>query len=215
MPEVILYEYWRSSASYRVRIALNMLNIGYQTVAVDLLKGEQKLAPHLARNPQGLVPTLAIDGLMLAQSLAIVEYLEETRRPGIFLPEDPVDRRRVRALAHAVAVDIHPICNIGVVGEVMRRSQTPEAARRSWMQTFMAPGLEAVERLLDDPATGPFCHGDRPGLADICLVPQVYNAERWEVELAPYPRLMRIVGKCRAICAFERAAPRAPGGPAN
>lgn len=205
--ETVLYDYWRSSASYRVRIALNSLGIAYRTVPVNLLDGEHKAARHLRRNPQGLVPALEIDGLMMTQSLAIIEYLAETRGGSGLLPEDAPGRQRVRALAYAIAMDIHPICNLGVVGHVMELTAGDDVARRAWMRKFIGEGLLAVERMLDDPRTGVFCHGDSPTMADMCLVPQVYNAERWGVDLSALGRVRRVVDLCNERTAFRDGHP--------
>ncbi|MBB5535347.1 maleylacetoacetate isomerase [Rhizobium giardinii] len=207
MSDTVLFDYWRSSASYRVRIALNMLAIPYRSVAIDLLAGEHRQAEHLARNPQGLVPALEIDGQMLTQSLAIIEYLSETRPGPGLLPADPVARQRVRALSYAIAMDIHPICNLGVVFHVMQQSQDPDAARSAWMRKFIGDGLGAFERMLDTPETGEFCHGDQPTMADLCLVPQIYNARRWNVDLSACPCAAVIAGKCEQLPAFARAHP--------
>lgn len=210
MSETVLFDYWRSSASYRVRIALNLLDIPYRSVPIDLLAGQHKQPDHLARNPQGLVPALDIDGHMLTQSLAIIEYLSETRPQSGLLPADPLGRHRVRALSYAIAMDIHPVCNLGVVFHVMQQSTDPEAARAAWMRKFIGEGLAAFERMLDNPLTGAFCHGEQPTMADICLVPQVYNAERWGADLSGCPRLVAIAERCRKIPAFEAAQPTAP-----
>lgn len=207
MSETVLYDYWRSSASYRVRIALNSLGENYRSVPVDLLAKAHKAPEHLALNPQGLVPVLDIDGERFTQSLAIVEYLSETRSHARFLPDDALGRQRVRMLAHAIAMDIHPTCNLGVVSYVMANAEDGEAARRNWMRKFIGEGLAAFERLLDHPATGRFCHGDSPTMADFCLVPQVYNAHRWDVDLAACPRLVEIDQHCAEIEAFARAHP--------
>lgn len=207
MTDTVLFDYWRSSASYRVRIALNMLAIPYSSVPVDLLAGEHKQAEHLTRNPQGLVPALRIDGQMLTQSLAIIEYLSETRPNASLLPPDPVGRHRVRALSYAIAMDIHPTCNLGVVFHVMQQSSDPDAARSAWMRKFIGEGLAAFERLLDNPATGDFCNGDRATMADLCLVPQVYNARRWNVDLTACTRTMAIADRCAALPAFAAAHP--------
>ncbi|PWW04166.1 maleylacetoacetate isomerase [Hoeflea marina] len=208
MTDVVLYDYWRSSASYRVRIALNMAGIGYRSVAVDLVAGEQRSEPHLDRNPQGYVPALEIDGLLLTQSLAIVDYIDETRGCG-FLPEDPAGRARTRALAHVIAMDIHPVCNSNVVARVAELTGGGDAAKVEWMRDFIRKGLVAFERLLDHPATGRFCHGDRPGVADFCLVPQLYNAERWGAQIADLGRIHAIRIECDRLQAFIRAHPDA------
>ncbi|MCL7466370.1 maleylacetoacetate isomerase [Phaeovulum sp. NW3] len=201
----VLYDYWRSSAAYRLRIALAHLGESYDSVAVDLLAGEQRGADNLARNPQGLVPTLDIDGQLLTQSLAILEYLDETRAAG-FLPKDPVGRARVRALAYAIAMEIHAVCNLRVArfaGEASGAAISTEA----WMQHFIAQGLAAVDQMLDHPATGPLCHGDRISLADICLVPQIYNARRWGVDLGPYPRIRAVLEVLEGMPAVQAAHP--------
>ncbi len=213
MSDVVLYDYWRSSASYRVRIALNLLDIGYKAVPVDLLTKAHRSPDHMARNPQGLVPALAIDGRMLTQSLAILEYLAETRKSGQLIPGDLDARTRVRTLSYAIAMDIHPICNLNVVGHVMEITGKGDQARLDWMQHFIGQGLAGFERLLDHPATGKFCHGDRATMADCCLVPQVFNAGRWSVDMSPFPKINRIVAKCAGIEAFAKAHPDRIGAP--
>lgn len=207
MSETVLYDYWRSSASYRVRIALNSLGESYRSVPVDLLAKAHKAPEHLVRNPQGLVPVLEIDGERFTQSLAIIEYLAETRATSGFLPDDAIGRQRVRSLSYAIAMDIHPVCNLSVVSHVMANAEDSEAARRNWMRKFIGEGLSAFERLLDHSATGRFCHGDMPTMADFCLVPQVYNARRWDVDLSACPRLVAIDQNCAEIEAFARAHP--------
>ncbi|MCT8331176.1 maleylacetoacetate isomerase [Albidovulum sediminis] len=202
MPETVLYDYWRSSAAYRVRIALNLLGLPWRPVTVDLLAGEQAGADNLARNPQGLVPTLEIDGHSLTQSLAILEYLDETRAPG-WLPKDPIERAVVRAMAHAVAMDIHPVCNL----RVARHAVSLGATMEGWMGHFIGLGLEGLEGLLLRHPEGRFCHGDSVTLADICLVPQVYNARRWTVDLQPFPRVVAIAEALECLPAFMAAHP--------
>ncbi len=213
MTDPILYDYWRSSASYRVRIALNLKRISYQAVSVSLLDGSHKSAAHLARNPQGLVPVLAIDGLVLTQSLAIIEYLEETRPQVALLPSDPEGRARVRALAQSIAMEIHPICNLSVVAHVAELTGGGEAAKLAWMQRFIGAGLAAFERMLDHPTTGRFCYGDEPGLADCCLLPQLYNARRWQLDLSAWPRIAQIEAACAPLEAFKLAHPDQLGPP--
>ncbi len=207
--EIILFDYWRSSASYRVRIALESLGLSYRRESVDLLDGAQRTPEHRARNPQGLIPALLIEGHMLTQSLAIIEYFAETRPQARFLPADPLGRQRVRTLSYAIAMEIHPVCNTGVINHVVAITGGGEEVRVAWMKKFIGEGLLAVEKLLDNPATGAFCHGDTPGMADFCLVPQVYNAERWGVDLSGLERVRRIAEACRALPAFKAAHPEA------
>lgn len=202
MPQTVLFDYWRSSAAYRVRIALNLLGLPYRSVSVDLATGEQRAAENLNRNPQGLVPTLEIDGQRLTQSLAILEYLEETRQPS-WLPTDTADRAEVRAIALAIAMDIHPICNLRVAKHAVELGGTME----SWMQHFITLGLDGVEGLLALHDGGRFCHGDSVTMADICLAPQVYNARRWGVNLAPFPHVAVVSATLENLPAFLAAHP--------
>ncbi|MSU91293.1 maleylacetoacetate isomerase [Rhodobacteraceae bacterium 2CG4] len=203
---ITLHDYWRSSASYRVRIALGLKGLGWTSAPVDLRTRENRAPAHLKRNPQGLVPVLDIDGHRLTQSLAIIEYLDETRPAPPLLPADPTERARLRAVAHAVAMEIAPVNNLSVVAHVEDLTGSAQA-RPDWMRHFMLPGLHAVEALLDHPATGPFCHGAAPGLADICVVPQVYNAERWQIPLDRMPRIRAVAAACAAVPAFVAAHP--------
>jgi maleylacetoacetate isomerase len=207
----VLYDYWRSSASYRVRIALNLKGLPYQAVAVNLLTGQHRSPEHLARNPQGSVPALDIDGLRLTQSLAIIEYLDETRPERPLLLSDPAGRARVRALAHVIAMEIHPICNLSVANRIAELGG--DAARLEWMRQHIDRGLTAFEALLARPGTGPFCHGDAPGLADCCLVPQLYNARRWHLDPATWPTIARIEAACVELPAFAAAHPDRIGPP--
>ncbi|WP_105424210.1 maleylacetoacetate isomerase [Neorhizobium tomejilense] len=210
MSETVLYDYWRSSASYRLRIALNMAAETFRTVPIDILAKEHRSQEHLARNPQGLVPVLEIDGHSFTQSLAVIEYLDETRG-GAFLPGDVVERQRVRALSYVIAMEIHPVCNTHVVGHVLSLTGGGDDARLAWMQKFIGEGLAAFEILLSSPSTGTFCHGDRPGMADICLVPQVYNARRWSVDLSACPKLVGIADRCAELKPFANAHPDKAG----
>ena len=203
----LLLDYWRSSASYRVRIALALKGIEYRTNPVDLLAQAHREPGHLARNPQGLVPVLEIDGLVLTQSLAIVEYLDETRPDPPLLPFNPAARARVRALAYAIAMEIHPICNPSVAMHVEQVAGGGETMRTEWIRHFIAKGFAAFEKLLDHPSTGAFCHGNAPGLADLCLVPQLYNARRWDVPLDTFPHLVAIGDACAELPAFQAAHP--------
>lgn len=205
MNDVVLYDYWRSSASYRVRIALNMLGIGYRTVPINLLEGKQKSAAYLELNPQGFVPTLVIDGQVMTQSLSIIEYLAELRPERRLLPVGLADRQHVRALAYAVAMDIHPICNMHVAAYVATLTEKAEA-REEWMRHFIADGLRKLEHMLSK-FDGAFSYGDTPTMADICLVPQVYNARRWGVDLTDLKRVAEIDGRCAKLSAFQAAHP--------
>lgn len=209
----VLYDYWRSSAAYRVRIALGLKAIAYDAVPVNLLTDAHRSAAHLARNPQGLVPALAIDGRVMTQSLAIIEYLDETRPEPPLLPADAVGRQRVRALADAIAMDIHPVCNMSVSRHAAALAGGAAEAMADWMRRFIGPGLAAFERLLDTPETGRFCHGDTVTLADLCLVPQLYNARRWQVPLDGMPRILAISAALDEIEAVSAAHPDQVGPP--
>jgi maleylacetoacetate isomerase len=199
----VLFDYWRSSAAYRLRIGLNLLDLSYDMIPVDLLKREHRSAENLARNPQGLVPTLMIDGITLTQSLAILEYLDETRKVG-FLPTDAAGRARVRALAYAIAMEIAPVCNLSVRSHAASIAAGTVTADE-WVRHFMAPGLAAFEAMLG--VAGTYCHGDHVSLADICLVPQVYNARRMGLDLTVYPRITAIMAALETIPAIAAAHP--------
>jgi len=204
-----LYGYFRSSAAFRVRIALNLKNFAYEQIPVHLRRGEQLKEPFLALNPQGLVPALEDDGRLLTQSLAIIEYLEETRPIPPLLPPDPAGRARVRALALAVACDIHPLNNLRVLNYLKNPLSLTAEQETAWYRHWIKTGFDAIERMLADPATGAFCHGGRPTLADICLVPQVFNAKRYygDAELQAWPRISAVFTACIALPAFDAAQP--------
>jgi maleylpyruvate isomerase len=206
-----LYGYFRSSAAYRVRIVLNLKGLAYDQAPVNLVKGEQRSEANLARHPQGLVPSLVTDdGLVLNQSLAICEYLDETHPEPALLPADAAGRARVRALAQLVACEVHPLNNLRVLKYLVGELGVEEDAKLAWYRHWIAEGFQALEAMLTREAgSGDFCHGDTPTLADLCLVPQVFNAERFECDLSTYPRIRRIVANCRALPAFAEAAPEA------
>ena len=206
---VLLYSYWRSSSSYRVRIALNLKGIAYQYKAVHLLRegGEQKQAAYRAINPLGLVPALVHDGRVVVQSVAICEYLEDVLPTPALLPREAAGRARVRAMVQTITSEIQPLNNLGVMGYLGEELGQDHAAIKQWYQHWVARGFTAIEAWLADPATGAFCHGDSPTLADCFLVPQVYNAERFDCDLAPYRKLMQIAARCRGLGVFQDAAP--------
>ena len=204
-----LYDYFRSSAAYRVRIALNLKGVAPEREFVHLRKGAQRSDDYLALNPLGLVPVLVTDdGQVLSQSLAIVEYLDEVVPSPALLPRDAAGRARVRSLALAVACDIHPIDNLRVLRYLLHTVGVEEAQKDAWYKYWIDVGFEALESALArDAATGRFCHGGAPTLADICLVPQIANARRVDMDLSPYPTLTRIEAACLALPAFANAAP--------
>jgi maleylacetoacetate isomerase len=204
-----LYGYFRSSAAFRVRIALNLKKLNYESAFIHLRRGDQRQPGFLDINPQGLVPALEIDDTLLIQSLPIIEYLDETYPEPPLLPSDAKGRARVRALAAMVACDIHPINNLRVLRYLLRPLGQDEAAVETWYNHWIAEGFGALERLLAEGGrTGRFCHGDTPGLADIVLVPQVFNANRYQsLDLTPYPTIVRIYQTCLGIDAFAAAHP--------
>jgi maleylacetoacetate isomerase len=203
-----LYSFFRSSAAFRVRIALNLKKLNYETVAIHLRRNDQSRPDYRAVNPQGLVPALIDGDRTLIQSLAIIEYLDEIHPEPPLLPSDPADRARVRALAEIVACDIHPINNLRVLRYLTHELGHDETALAKWYNHWIATGFDALEPLLArDARTGAFCHGNSSGLADIALVPQVVNAERYRLDLSPYPTIVRIFENCTRLDPFIAAHP--------
>lgn len=206
-----LYGYWRSSAAYRVRIGLNLKGLAYDSVPVHLIRdgGEQHHPAFAQTNPQKLIPVLQHGERLIRQSLAILEYIDEVWSDGLsLLPATARGRARVRALSMMVACDIHPLNNLRVLRYLEREWHAPQPERDEWVRHWIREGFDAFEALLaEDPATGTFCEGDQPTIADCCLVPQVYNARRFAVDLTPYPTIRRIEEACLALPAFDAARP--------
>jgi maleylacetoacetate isomerase len=208
MTAPVLFDYWRSSASYRVRIALNLKGVEYHAEKVDLAAGGQGEGAYRARNPQGFVPLLEIDGRRLTQSLAIIAYLDSTRPEPPLLPADPGDSAHVQALALTIACDIHPLNNLRVLKHLTGPLEQAEEAKNAWIARWISEGFAALEALAA-PRAGRFLFGDAPTLADICLVPQMYNARRFGVPLDAYPLLVRADAEAAAHPAFAAAHPDA------
>ena len=201
-----LYTYFRSSAAFRVRIALNLKGLKYEPVFVHLAKGEHRATQFADINAQALLPTLELDdGTRLNQSLAIIEYLDEKHPQPPLIPKDSLARARVRSLSLLVAAEIHPLNNLRVLQHLKRLGQTQEQID-TWYRHWIADGLGKLEAELAGKA-GKFCHGDAPTMADCCLVPQIFNAKRYNSDLAPYPATMRVFEQCMKLEAFERAQP--------
>jgi len=216
--DLVLYGYWRSSAAYRVRIALNLKGLAYESRPVHLVRdgGEQHQQAYRALNPQELVPCLVDGAQVLTQSMAIMEYLDETHPAPALLPPDAAGRARVRSLAQLLACDVHPLGNLRVLQYLGNELHADEAVRGNWSRHWIGEGFRALEAMLaGHAATGRFCHGDQPTLADACLVPQHYNALRWKLPMEEFPTIRRIVEACQALDAFKRAVPEAqPDAPA-
>ena len=206
---MILYGHAMSSASFRVRIALALKGLKVTSVLMDLRAGEQRHEEFLRVNSQGLVPALILDdGAVLTQSAAIIEYLDEVHPRPPLLPSSPLARARVRALTQAITCDVHPLNNLRVLQYLENDLRHDKAERDAWYRHWVQLGFDALERsLVRDEATGRFCHGNAPTLADVCLVPQVFNARRFAVDLAPYPRIVGIDAACRDLAEFQGAAP--------
>jgi len=205
---MILHDYWRSSAAYRVRIALNLKGLAYTAMAHDLRTGEQSAPAYRALAPQGLVPALETGAGVMTQSLAILEWLDETHPEPAFLPADPAGRAMVRAMAYAVAMDIHPVNNLRILKALKKDFGAEQPAIDAWIRRWIGDGFDALETMVATHGRG-FAFGDTPGLADILLVPQWYNAERFATDLTPYPRLAAAVAAARALPPFAAASPQA------
>lgn len=202
--DVVLYDYWRSSAAYRVRIALNLNGIAYRTIPIDLVAAEQSTPQYRALNPQGLVPALSVDGQLLTQSLAIIEYLDATAPGPRLIPADPLARAGVMAKALVIVADIHPLNNLRVLGVLRTQLGQDDAAVNRWYHHWILEGFAALE--LQAPQAGLFGGGE-PDLVDLCLVPQMANARRFDVPLEAFPQLVRIDAALRDLPAFAKAAP--------
>ena len=203
-----LYTYFRSSAAFRVRIALNLKGLKYEPLFIHLAKGEHRQPPYAEVNPQALLPTLELhDGQRLTQSLAIIEWLEEKHPTPPLLPKEAIARARVRSLAYLVACEIHPLNNLRVLQHLKRALGQTQEQIDTWYRHWIADGLAKLEAELTLGDSGNFCQGDAPTMADCCLVPQIFNAKRYHSDLAPYPMTMRIFENCMRLEAFDRAQP--------
>lgn len=202
-----LYGYWRSSATYRVRIALQLKALPYDTLPVSLIDGDQRSADYLRLNPLGLVPLLIDGGITIGQSVAILEYLEERYPSPPLLPMSTAARARVRELVNIIACDIHPLCNLRVLNTLRDELHADENQKKSWYTRWVTGGLTAIETRLAQWNAGEFCVGEAPTLADACLIPQLYNARRFGIPLEPYPHILHVDARCTGIEAFRRAAP--------
>lgn len=201
-----LYSYFRSSAAYRVRIALALKGLDADILPINLLKGEQKSDDYLAINPQGLIPSLQVGDAVLSQSLAIMEYLEEVDNTVPLLPSDPVARASVRAMAQLIACEVHPLNNLRVLQYLTGELGVDDTTKMTWYAHWIHQGFISLEAMLTQHA-GQFCYGDTPTMADCCLIPQVYNAKRFNVDLSSYPTIMRIYEHCNSLPAFIQAQP--------
>ena len=205
---MILHNYFRSSTSARVRAALNLKGLEYEYRSLALLENDHKSADYLAKNPAGLVPSLELpDGTIITQSLAIIEYLEEVHPNPSLLPNDAQGRARVRSLAHMIALEVHPLNNLRVLTHLTNHFNQDDAGKKAWFTHWVTETFSALEIALSSPETGKFCHGDTPGMADICLFAQMWNNKRFQVDTSPYPVIERIFENISGLEAFEKAAP--------
>jgi maleylacetoacetate isomerase/maleylpyruvate isomerase len=202
-----LHNYFRSSASYRVRIALELKGLRYDYIAVHIARGDHKKEPYAALSADTLVPLLEVDGQKLSQSMAIIEYLDEKHPTPALLPADSAGRARVRALAQSIACEIHPINNLRILKYLVKELKVDDDAKNAWYQHWCREGLQAFERQLAQGPASVFCHGDTPTLADCCLVPQIFNAQRFKVNFDGLPRTMAAYEACMALPAFQKAQP--------
>lgn len=202
-----LYDYYRSSCAYRLRIALNVKDLTPERVHIDLRVGEHHNAEYRAITPLGSIPTLVDDGVVIPESLAAIEYLDEIHPHPPLLPADPAEKARVRSIALAVACDIHPVNNMRVLKYLTEVIGASEEKKNTWYSHWIAVGFTAIEKMLNSPETGTYCHGNDVTLADICLVPQVVNALRYKCDMAPFPTIRRIYEACEKLEAFSKAHP--------
>jgi maleylacetoacetate isomerase len=208
MTMIKLHNYFRSSASFRVRIALNLKGLDFEYLPVHLARGDQKLAAYTAISPDGLVPLMEIDGVKLTQSLAIMEYLDETHPTPALLPADALGKARVRAVSQSIACEIHPLNNLRILKYLTKEMAVSEAAKNAWYVHWCRTGLEAFERQLALLPSSTYCYGDTPTMADCCLVPQIFNARRFDTPLDGLPRTMAAFDACMALPAFDMAQPK-------
>ncbi len=199
-----LYSYCKSSASYRVRIALNLKHLNYSLIPVNLLKNEQNSKEYRKKNPMGLVPALEVDGHILTQSLAILEWLDDNYPSPSIIPGDSYRKAQIRATAYMVACDIQPIQNLRVLKHLIAEYEVDQSGKEKWIKHWISMGFDAVER---DIEAAPFCFGEHPSIADICLIPQTYNARRFNLDMDKYPKISRVVETCHQLEAFEKAKP--------
>lgn len=210
MTNLVLHDYFRSSASFRVRIALNLKGLAYERVEVSLIAGEQKSDAYLAQNAQGFVPMLVVDGEPIIQSLAIIDWLDRAHPEPRLIPDDPMPRAVALAQAQVIASDIHPLNNLRVLKYLTKDLGLNEQTKDRWIHQWILQGFDALEAMAESGADdGPYLGGAAPGIADCCLVPQIYNARRFEVPLGHYPRLVAIDAACMDLEAFQRAHPDA------